>query len=91
MLCNFFIYIASNVFLKACNFFNSYLYTFLSLNSYGIISIINNFASVTIYLIVFSSFSSVFRFYADIQNNHEKVKTYVSTICRFCLGTNIFF
>lgn len=92
VLCNSFLYMASNILLKACNFFLIPIYThFLSPNSYGIISIINSFASVTIYLIVFSLFSSVFRFYADIKNNHEKVKMYISTICTFCLGTNIFF
>ena len=89
---NSFIYTTSNILLKACSFLLIPIYTnYLTTDDYGIVSIINSFTSVAIYLIVFSLFSAVFRFYADIKNDHCKVKRYIGTICTFCLITNVFF
>ena len=68
---NSFIYTTSNILLKACSFLLIPIYTnYLTTDDYGIVSIINSFTSVAIYLIVFSLFSAVFRFYADIKNDH---------------------
>lgn len=89
---NSFIYTVSNILLKACGFFLIPIYTrFLSTEEYGIIGVVQGFSSVAIYLVMFSLFSAVLRFYADIKDNREKVKKYIGTIFTFCIFTNVIF
>lgn len=92
LLKNSFIYTVSNMILKAFNFFLIPLYTnYLTTEDYGIVSIANGFSSTLIYLITLSLSSAVFRFYADIKNDKEKVERYFGTIVTFCFITNFIF
>ncbi len=89
---NSLIYTVSNILLKAFSFFLLPIYTnFLSTEEYGIVSIVNGFSSVAIYLIVFSLYSAVFRFYADIKEDKLSVQRYLGTVYTFCLLTNAVF
>jgi len=84
VVANSLIYTFNNILLKAFSFLLLPLYTsFLTPSDYGVINLLNSFSSVATYLIAFSLYSAVVRFYADLKNDHEKVRTFFGTILSF--------
>ena len=84
VLGNSLIYTINDVLLKAFAFFLLPLYTnYLSTEDYGTTNLINTFTQVSSYIIVFSLFMSVSRFYVEYKEDQEKVKRYFGTMILF--------
>lgn len=84
VLGNSLIYTINDLLLKAFTFFLLPLYTaYLSTDNYGITNLVNSFTSVASFIIVFSLFMSVSRFYVEYQGEPEKVKRYFGTMILF--------
>ena len=84
VLANSLIYTINDVLLKAFAFFLLPLYTaYLTTEDYGTTNLINSFTQVSSYIIVFSLFMSVSRFYVEYKENQEKVKRYFGTMILF--------
>ncbi len=84
VLGNSLVYTVNDVLLKAFAFFLLPLYTnYLSTEDYGTTNLINTFTQVSSYIIVFSLFMSVSRFYVEYKEDQEKVKRYFGTMILF--------
>ena len=78
------IYTISGLILKASNFFLLPLYTsYLSTEDYGITNLSSSFGNVMAYIIAFSLYSAVMRFYTDVKGNNSKTKELYSTVISF--------
>jgi len=97
ILKNSVIYTFSNLLLKAFSFFLLPLYTsYLSTKDYGIIGLVGSFTSVAGYIIAFSLFSAVVKFYTEFRDDPIKVKRLFGTLFLFvllsgCIFSAIFF
>ncbi|WP_320128503.1 oligosaccharide flippase family protein [uncultured Sphaerochaeta sp.] len=93
VLKNSLIYTFNNILLKAFNFLLLPLYTaFLTTTDYGVTNLLASFSSVSTYIIAFSLYSAIIRFYADYKQDPEKVKTFFGTIiCFVFLSGCVFF
>jgi len=81
VLLNSILYIGSGLLLRCFSFFLLPLYTaYLTKEDYGIQSLAGSFASTAIYIVSFSLFSAVMRFYVELQDNPEKLKRFYGTI-----------
>lgn len=84
VLGNSLIYTVNDLMLKAFTFFLLPLYTaYLSTEDYGTTNLVNSFTQVSSYIIVFSLFMSVSRFYVEYKEDQEKVKRYFGTMILF--------
>ena len=84
VLGNSLIYTVNDLLLKAFTFFLLPLYTaYLSTEDYGTTNLVNSFTQVSSYIIVFSLFMSVPRFYVEYKQDQEKIKRYFGTMILF--------
>lgn len=84
VLGNSLIYTVNDLLLKAFTFFLLPLYTaYLSTEHYGITNLVNSFTSVAGFIIVFSLYMSVSRFYVEYSGDMQKVKRYFGTMIVF--------
>ena len=89
---NSIIYTISNILLKAFSFLLLPLYTsYLTLEDYGITGLIASFTSVAQYIITFSIFSSVVKFYTEYKDNLDKVRRLFGTIFAFVFISGLVF
>lgn len=89
---NSFLYTFSTLLIKAINFFLLPIYTmFLTPEDYGIKNIVSSFSEVAIYIITFSLFSAVIRFYTDFRDDKDKLKQFLGTIIIFVFFSSIIF
>lgn len=89
---NSIIYTISNLILKASNFLLLPLYTaFLTTEDYGVTNLANSFNNVLTYIIAFSLYSAVIRFYADVKDDKEKTKELYSTVIWFVFFSAVLF
>lgn len=92
VLKNSILYTFSSLLVKAFNFFLIPIYTFyLSAEQYGVINIVNSFINVAMYLVGFSLYTAIIRFYIEYKDDKERVKEYIGTIVIFLLLTNVLF
>ncbi len=92
VLGNSLIYTVNDVLLKAFTFFLLPLYTaYLSTEDYGTTNLINSFTQVSSYIIVFSLFMSVSRFYVEYKADEEKLKRYFGTMILFSFASGFGF
>ena len=90
VLANSVIYSISGLLMKCFSFFLLPLYTsYLSTDDYGITSIATSFVGAMSYIIAFSLFSAVMRFYVDLKDDVEKLKRFYGTIILFVFGSGI--
>lgn len=81
VLVNSFLYTLSALLVKAIGFLLLPVYTlFLSPEDYGITNLVNSFTQVAIFIIAFSLYSAVVRFYADYKDDREKLKRFYGTM-----------
>ena len=72
VLINSIIYSCSGLLLKCFSFFLLPLYTvYLTTEDYGINSVITSFISTASFIVAFSLFSAVMRFYVDLKEEPE--------------------
>ncbi|MFW6015950.1 MAG: oligosaccharide flippase family protein, partial [bacterium] len=92
VLKNSFLYIFSSLLVKSIGFLLLPVYTFfLTPEDYGIINLINSFNGVATFIIAFSLYSAIIRFYADFKNNREKLKRFYGTVITFVFISGITF
>src|SRR5690625_2580823 len=78
---NSFLYIFSSMLVKAMGFLLLPIYTlFLTPDDYGITNLVMGFINVATFIVSFSLYSAVIRFYADNKDNHEKLKRLYGTV-----------
>lgn len=81
---NSLIYTFNNLLLKAFNFLLLPLYTaFLSPSDYGVTNLLSSFSQVATYLIAFSLYSAVIRFYAEFKQDPKRLQQFYGTILCF--------
>ena len=89
---NSLIYIASGLLLRCFSFFLLPLYTaYLTTKDYGINSLATSFVETTGFIVAFSLFSAVMRFYVDLKDNPEKLKRFYGTISLFVFLSSFIF
>lgn len=78
--------------LKCFSLFLLPLYTvYLSTEDYGIQSVANSFISTMAFVVAFSLFSAVMRFYVDLKNDEVRLKRFYGTVILFVFGSAITF
>lgn len=89
VISNSIIYTATGLLLKCFSFFLLPLYTaYLSTEDYGIRSIAESFMSTMGFVVAFSLFSAVNRFYVDLKNDSEKLKRFYGTVILFTFASS---
>jgi len=92
VLKNSILYSLSSLLVKAMNFVLLPIYTlFLTPDDYGITNLINSFTQVASFIIAFSLYSAVIRFYADYKDNKLALKRLYGTVVIFVLLSGIVF
>lgn len=92
VLINSVIYSFSGILQKCFSFFLLPLYTaYLTTEDYGINSIATSFIQTMSFIVAFSLFSAIMRFYVDLKDNPDKLKRFYGTISCFVLLSGLFF
>ena len=92
VLINSVIYSLSGILLKCFNFFLLPLYTvYLTTDEYGINSLAVSFVTTMSYIVAFSLFAAVMRFYVELKNDPQKLKRFYGTITTFVFISSCFF
>lgn len=92
ILTNSIIYTVCGLLLKCFSLFLLPLYTsLLSAEDYGITSIAQVFSTTMGFIVAFSLYSAVLRFYVDLKENEEQLKRFYGTIIIFTIVSSIMF
>ena len=92
VLKNSFLYTFSSLLVKAIGFILLPVYTlYLTPEDYGITNLINSFTNVATFIVAFSLYSAVIRFYADYKDDNEKLKRFHGTVVVFVSISGIIF
>lgn len=92
VLINSVIYSCCGILQKCFSFFLLPLYTaYLTTEDYGINSIAISFIQTMSFVVAFSLFSAIMRFYVDLKDNPEKLRRFYGTISCFVFVSGIFF
>ena len=84
VLINSVIYSCCGILQKCFSFFLLPLYTaYLTTEDYGINSIATSFIQTMSFVVAFSLFSAIMRFYVDLKNNPEKLRRFYGTVSCF--------
>ncbi|WP_418792202.1 oligosaccharide flippase family protein [Phosphitispora sp. TUW77] len=84
VLVNSFFYTFSALLVKAISLLILPVYTFfLTPEDYGIINLVSSFTGVATFIVAFSIYSAVIRFYADYKDDREKLKRFYGTVIIF--------
>lgn len=86
------IYTVAGLLQKCLSFFLLPLYTaYLTTADYGITSITGSFTATMSFIVTFSLFSAVLRFYVDLKDDPEKLKRFYGTVILFVFVSGFFF
>lgn len=92
VLANSFYYTFSSFLVKAFGFFLLPLYTaYLSPDDYGITNLVHSFLSVATFIISFSLYAAIPRFYVEYKEDQEKVKSLFGSIIIFTFIMGLLF
>lgn len=81
---NSFLYTFSSLLVKAIGFILLPVYTkFLTPDDYGITNLVNSFIGVASFIVAFSLYSAIIRFYVDYKSDREKLKRFYGSILMF--------
>ncbi len=87
---NSLLYIFSSLLVKAIGFLLLPIYTlFLSPDDYGITNLVMGFTNVATFVVAFSLYSAVIRFYADYKDNQSKLKRLYGTVVLFVIISGV--
>lgn len=87
---NSFFYIFSSLLVKGMGFLLLPVYTlFLSPEEYGVTNLVMGFIQVGTFIVAFSLYSAVIRFYVDFKDNPNKLKKLYGTIISFVFLSGI--
>lgn len=86
------LYTFSSILARAIGFLLLPIYTlYLSPDDYGITNLVISFNSVATFIVAFSLYSAVLRFYSDYKNDRQKLKKFYGTAVTFVFLSGIFF
>lgn len=86
------IYTVAGLLQKCFSFFLLPLYTaYLTTADYGITSITGSFTATMSFIVTFSLFSAVLRFYVDLKDDPEKLRRFYGTVILFVFCSGFFF
>ena len=89
---NSLIYSVGGLLMKCCSFFLLPLYTaYLTTVDYGITSIAGSFVSTMSFIVAFSLFSAIMRFFVDLKDDAERLKRFYGTVSVFVFLSSIVF
>lgn len=89
---NSIVYSCSGLLIKCFSFFLLPLYTaYLTTADYGITSVASSFISTMGFIVAFSLFSAVMRFYVDLNDDPEKMRRFYGTVVIFVTLSGIGF
>ena len=89
---NSFFYIFSSLLVKAMGFLLLPIYTlYLTPDDYGVTNLVTGFVNVATFIIAFSLYSAVIRFYADYKENRRKIKRLYGTLISFVFISGVVF
>lgn len=89
---NSFLYTFSSLLVKAIGFILLPVYTkFLTPDDYGITNLISSFTGVASFIVAFSLYSAIIRFYVDYKSDREKLKRFYGTILMFISISGLIF
>ena len=92
VLINSLVYSCSGLLLKCFSFFLLPLYTvYLTTEDYGITSVVSSFIATACYLVAFSLFSAIMRFYVELKDDPKKLKRFYGTIVTFVFLSGVVF
>ncbi len=92
LVLNSILYSFSGLLTKCFNFFLMPLYTaYLTTEDYGITSLVHTFLTTMGFVVAFSMFSAVTRFYVDLKHDPEKLKRFYGTIVSVVFISSAFF
>lgn len=92
VILNSIIYSCSGLLLKCFSFFLLPLYTaYLSTEDYGITSVATTFIGTMSFVVAFSLYSAIKRFYVDYKEDPEKLRRFYGTVCTFVFLSGIVF
>jgi len=81
---NSLLYAVSTLLTKAVNFFLLPVLTvYLTPEDYGIVSLVQSFSNVASFIVAFSLFSAVLRFYVDYKDDPIELKSFYGTVILF--------
>ncbi len=84
VLINSALYTFNSILIKALGFLLLPVYTyFLTPKDYGITNLIAGFTSVASFIVAFSLYSAVTRFYADYKSDRDRLKRFYGTVLTF--------
>ncbi|MBP5274677.1 MAG: oligosaccharide flippase family protein [Abditibacteriota bacterium] len=89
---NSIIYTVSGLMLKCFSFFLLPLYTaYLTTEDYGIQSVATSFMSTMVFVVAFSLFSAVWRFYVDLKHDETTLRRFYGSVVLFVFASSIAF
>lgn len=89
---NSFFYTFSSLLVRAIGFFLLPVYTlFLTPTDYGITNLVTGFNGVATFVVAFSLYQAVMRFYADYKNDKERLKRFYGTVVVFVFLSSVVF
>ena len=92
VLLNSVIYSCSGLLMKCFSFFLLPLYTrYLTTEDYGITSVTTSFIATFCFVVSFSLFSAIMRFYVELRDDEKKLKRFYGTIVTFVFLSSILF
>lgn len=92
VLINSLIYSCSGLLLKCFSFFLLPLYTtYLTTEDYGITSVVSSFIATACYVVAFSLYSAIMRFYVEFKDDPIKLKRFYGTIVTFAFLSGVVF
>ncbi len=92
VLVNSVVYTISGLLQKCISFFLLPLYTvYLTTEDYGLTNLATTFVNTFSFIIAFSLFSAILRFYVDLKDDRERLKRFYGTIFSFVFLSGIFF
>lgn len=92
VLKNSLLYTFSALLVNAISFLLLPVYTmFLTPKDYGITNLISSFTGVTTFIVAFSLYSAIIRFYVDYKHEREKLKRFYGTVIVFVIISGAMF
>ena len=92
VISNSIIYTISGLMLKCFSFFLLPLYTtYLTTEDYGIQSVAISFMSTMAFVVAFSLYSAVMRFYVDLKHDEENLKRFYGSVISFVFISSLVF
>ncbi len=92
VLSNSIVYTVSGLLIKCFSFFLLPLYTtYLTTEDYGVTNLSNSFIHTVVFIVSFSLFSAIMRFYVDLKDDPEKLSRFYGTVVVFVSGSCLVF